>query len=223
VKLEICSGKGEWAVEQALADQGRANWVTCELRQHRVYQTFSRAVFRGAAHNLAIVGGDAVDFLANRVVPEQVSAIFVNHPEPPQQRQWDGENAWEASNPAGGKVVSSEAAHLLQDSFFLHMHRVLRKRGTLCIVTDNSWYARLLLNTCVSLVQRGLFTAVDLPTGKQAKREVEEEKSGVRLFVGEAGRDCGHSNSGEESSSYFDRLWKADSNFSRYILCLEKN
>jgi hypothetical protein len=32
VKLEICSGNGDWVVAQARADAGRANWVALELK-----------------------------------------------------------------------------------------------------------------------------------------------------------------------------------------------
>ena len=39
VKMEICSGTGEWAVAQARADAGRADWVAMELRPDLVYQT----------------------------------------------------------------------------------------------------------------------------------------------------------------------------------------
>ena len=40
VKLEIASGTGEWAVAQAMAETGRANWAAIELRHDRVYSTF---------------------------------------------------------------------------------------------------------------------------------------------------------------------------------------
>ena len=42
IKLEVASGTGEWAVAQALADVGKANWAAIELRHDRVYSTFSR-------------------------------------------------------------------------------------------------------------------------------------------------------------------------------------
>ena len=42
IKLEVASGTGEWAVAQALADVGNANWAAIELRHDRVYSTFSR-------------------------------------------------------------------------------------------------------------------------------------------------------------------------------------
>jgi tRNA G46 methylase TrmB len=58
LKLEICSGAGEWAAAQALQDAGKANWITLELRHGRVYQTFVRMMME-SVHNLCVVGGDA--------------------------------------------------------------------------------------------------------------------------------------------------------------------
>ena len=46
LKLEICSGAGEWAISQATNDKS-SNWVTMELRHDRVYQTFTRSIYAG--------------------------------------------------------------------------------------------------------------------------------------------------------------------------------
>jgi hypothetical protein len=32
IKVEICSGVGEWVAAQARADQGKALWAACEIR-----------------------------------------------------------------------------------------------------------------------------------------------------------------------------------------------
>jgi tRNA G46 methylase TrmB len=58
--------------------------VSLELRHARVYQTFTRAIFEGA-NNLCVMGGDASQVLWSHVAPGQVSHLFINHPEPPQQ------------------------------------------------------------------------------------------------------------------------------------------
>ncbi|CAE7386954.1 Lmf1 [Symbiodinium sp. CCMP2456] len=42
LKMEICSGNGDWVVAQAKAEQGLANWMALELRHDRVHQIFSR-------------------------------------------------------------------------------------------------------------------------------------------------------------------------------------
>ena len=82
VKLEICSGSGEWAAAQAAAEAGRARWGAMELRHDRVYDCFSRMV-TGRLRNLAVLGGDAHQILQASVAQESVAHICVNFPEPP--------------------------------------------------------------------------------------------------------------------------------------------
>lgn len=55
VKIEICSGSGEWAAAQAVAEKGCARWVAMELRHDRVYDCFSR-MLTGGLKNLAVIG-----------------------------------------------------------------------------------------------------------------------------------------------------------------------
>ena len=122
IKLEICSGAGEWVVEQAKADQGRASWVALELRHDRVHQIFTRMIL-GGTKNLAVLGGDAYAVLPSNIRPGSVSEMFVNHPEPPQQTGGD----------------ASEAQHLLNAGFFKSMAAALKPGGMITIVTDNLW------------------------------------------------------------------------------------
>ncbi len=70
---------------------------------------------------------------ANKVLPERVQSgsvrsLFINHPEPPQQRGGYADGS-----------SSSQAPHLLQASFFQELHRILEPGGMLTIVTDNKW------------------------------------------------------------------------------------
>ena len=60
LKMEICSGAGEWVVAQAVEDKGKANWISLELRHDRVYQNFTKAIFKDAS-NLCMIAGDAMD------------------------------------------------------------------------------------------------------------------------------------------------------------------
>jgi len=101
VKLEICSGAGDWAARQARADVGKANWVALELRCDRSCSALRKHMFlssgerdRGhhsgsddppTASNLAVISGDAVHVLRTRVAPNSIAAMFVNHPEPPER------------------------------------------------------------------------------------------------------------------------------------------
>ena len=56
IKLEVASGTGEWAVAQALADVGKANWAAIELRHDRVYSTFSRMALQVGTPSALISG-----------------------------------------------------------------------------------------------------------------------------------------------------------------------
>merc|ERR1712070_354229 len=126
---EICSGTGDWVTAQAKADSGQANWVALELRLNRVHQTLCKGIFQGGLENLCVVGGDARLVLSKFVQPETMAYIFVNHPEPPQQRTAD--------------ASSSQSTHLLDRKFFDLMSKCLKPGGRLTICTDNAWYAEL--------------------------------------------------------------------------------
>ena len=127
LKLEICSGAGEWAVAQATADTS-SNYVTLELRHDRVYQTFYRNVCSENV-NLCTIGGDAQVIMKEHLSAESIQNIYVNHPEPPQQ--------------TGGE--KSEGKHLLTLDFFAEIGRILKPQGMMTIVTDNIWYANFLV------------------------------------------------------------------------------
>jgi len=208
VKLEICSGTGEWALAQAEGDPG-SDWVTLERRLDRVHQTFSWMAMKGLS-NLCVLAGDASKVLPERLAAGSVQQIFVNHPEPPQQRGSDVE-------------PSSQGAHLLTADFFASMHRVLGPGGLLTIVTDNLWYGRLLLRTVAGAgsrdrgaLQGGCFSARPL-TG--ANRREQETVGGFTLYAGTPGKDCGHC---VQVSSYFDRLWAKEQVTERYFLFVAK-
>ena len=69
IKIEVCSGAGEWVVSQAKNDPA-ADWVSMEIRYDRVYQIFCRAMFEDCK-NLSIVGGDASKLLPKHVPSAQ--------------------------------------------------------------------------------------------------------------------------------------------------------
>lgn len=109
VRMEICSGSGEWIVEQARAQQQQRDrqcgegkkvlYVALELRADRAHHTLCQAVLRQTTDNLAIIAGDASVVLPCLIRPSSVSTIFVNHPEPPERR-------------SGGEEMS-QGSHLL--------------------------------------------------------------------------------------------------------------
>lgn len=98
VRMEICSGAGDWVVEQAVSDV-HSHWVAVELRHDRVYNIFTKSILK-QADNLVFMRGDAMEIMP-LIASESVDTICVNFPEPPQQT-------------ANAAVETSEAAHLLQ-------------------------------------------------------------------------------------------------------------
>jgi pentatricopeptide repeat protein len=222
-KLEICSGAGEWAHAQAKADVGKANWLTLEMRHDRVYQTFARTLFESASAsasastsyssssssmglaNLATLGGDAMRVVPDHIAPNSIACVCVNHPEPPQQTG------------SFGMDYKSQGKHLLTDDFFDEIGRVIKLGGFLTVMTDNLWYAKLLLRQ-VSAAS-GLMTSKALVSIASCGADVVERSSGVVLFKGTPDSVHGHM---AEASSYFDRLWKRNQQPERYFLVLEK-
>ena len=204
IKLEICSGTGDWVCAQASADTD-AHWVALELRHDRVYNTLTNAIIEGIP-NLSLLRGDAMRILPH--IPDgSVHGLFVNYPEPPQKTG--------RSEESGGAV--SEGAHLLDEAFFRSVGRVLTSKGSLTILTDNLWYAKLLVQVIAeTTAESGLRS---LSPDKCADHQVEFSIGEVHLFRGLPGPAHGHV---AESSSYFDRLWKKGKMDERYFLVLKK-
>eukprot|EP01038_Epipyxis_sp_PR26KG_P016761 gene16761-22933_t len=226
IKMEICSGGGEWAVEQARNDPN-SNWLTVELRHDRVYQTFTKAIFSNVT-NLFMICADAMKLLPNRIPSELCDALFVNHPEPPQQ--------------TGG--LESQGNHLLTKEFFIEASRILRMKGIFTIVTDNLWYGKFLLRIISSLISQNKllpnneksFVLKSLLLNEitnyynsnsnnnnnnlnESQWVLLDAEEGVSLYVGKPGYLAGHI---VEASSYFDRLWKKKQLNDRYFIVLGK-
>ena len=158
--------------------------------------------------NLCVMGGDAHAIVRSHLKPSSVSHAFINFPEPP-------------SGYLGVESASNEL-HLLTPAFFTALHHVLRRDGRLTILSDNGRYCRSLCATLGQLREHGspgrepregarLFACEDL-RGASGEGEGEgagppsyELVSGVRLYHGTPGSECGHTVS---ASSYFDRLWE---------------
>lgn len=207
LKLEICSGAGEWAVAQARADL-ESNWVTLELRHDRVNQTFSRMVCAEAT-NVCVMGGDAMQVIPSYIAANTFNNVFINHPEPPQQT---------------ARRETTEGKHLLTPDFFAQVARILVTGGMLVVTTDNLWYAKFLLRqfaTDPTLPGMRPLVSAKLEQSTPGKWTVFETDMGVTLYEGRPGRECGVF--AEEASSYFDRLWKRAHAAERYFLVFTKN
>lgn len=200
IKIEICSGAGEWVVSQAKNDPA-ADWVSMEIRYDRVYQIFCRAIFENCK-NLSIVGGDASKLLPKHIPTNCAKYIFVNYPEPPQQK---------------GEDYDSQSSHLLTEEFIKVMLNVLTLDGTLTILTDNEWYAKMLLKTVDKLT--GVLKSRVFRGPKYKVSEISK-KNRISLYEGLPGPECGVAN--VSASSYFDRLWRGHQQQRRFFLALSK-
>ena len=124
VKLEICSGHGDWIIERASQSQTTANWLALEIRFERVYTIFSKLNFKHL-ENLAILGGEANHIISNHLPPGILDEVFINYPDPP---------VWEFSQWL-----------LISEAFLRVLHRVLIRGRHVTIVTDDREYAGLMV------------------------------------------------------------------------------
>jgi len=216
LKVEVCSGTGEWAVTQAVADRSLANWVAMELRYDRTFEALTRAVTH-RARNLCLVAGDAVPVFDHHFIPGTVSSIFVMHPEPPLQL-------------GASAAAQSVAPHLLEAGFLASMARALRPGGTLLVVTDLRWYGEVLLSVCAEVCNRDPSLTPFQPTASYSVpcRKATAAGGVVCLFRGQPGVDCGIT--APNASSYFRRLkdqekaaWNAPDESLRYFLGIRKS
>lgn len=129
VKMEICSGSGEWIIEQAMEYQRRLTksngnllkpilWVALELRADRVYQALTHSILRKATNHVALFGGDASDILPDLIPNNSLTTIFINHPEPPE-RTSGGEDRSQGSHLLTGTLILFCPNDLLQYRKFL--------------------------------------------------------------------------------------------------------
>jgi len=86
-----------------------------------------------------------------------VSAIFINHPQPPDRIS--------GGFGTGASSEKNQGTHLLTAAFFCDLKRVLCEQGTLTIVTDNFAYAKDLAASIASLSVPAAATAA---TGTQS-------------------------------------------------------
>jgi tRNA G46 methylase TrmB len=92
----------------------------------------------GGLPNLALLSGDALHILPTHILPLSISAVYINHPEPPERT---------------GGTDDSEGKHLLSQIFFNEIHRILKPNGVCTIVTDNLPYAKSILHSLGKVTQ----------------------------------------------------------------------
>eukprot|EP01041_Mallomonas_annulata_P011118 gene11118-23231_t len=224
VKIEICAGHGDWAVNQAKADEGRAHWLALELRCDRGYSILSRSIFHRVS-NLSVLIGDASHILHKHIPSSSISQICINHPEPPER--------------STGSEGASQGSHLLIPSFFKSMYDILQTDGTIVIVSDNIAYVKSLALSIDTMTPK-LFVSVTLSTWRSnststsihddnnysgtnafdaASCRIQETIGTIDIIRGDAGTDVGYS---VPVSSYFDRMWDRGQKTKRWFLNLRK-
>ena len=119
--LEVCSGTGEWIVEQASKCRD-ITWIASEIRVDRCFDIILKAFCEGL-DNLIVCAGDVRHLFS--LIPEQaLNNIYVNFPEPP---------AWH-------EEFSDSQNDLISSDFIRETVLALRSGGNLQIVSDNSSY-----------------------------------------------------------------------------------
>ena len=202
VKMEICSGNGEWATSccatENRKDDNTSIWITMELRRDRVQRTFSSMLLKGVSNNMCVVGGDASLIVSKHVATASVDNLFINHPEPPERN----------SGTSG-----TQGNHLLQITFLHSLKRIMKPSGMLTIVTDNLPYAKSLVTSCCEAGFRS--GTCDDADGVDVLASVGD----VHLMEGMPGTESGYTKGTE---SYFDRLWQRGQRSRRFYLSVVK-
>jgi pentatricopeptide repeat protein len=197
LKLEVCSGSGDWITSQA-KNNPNSNYIALELRRNRCYHIFTKMVFEQVG-NLAVVGGDAAMVLSRHITPSSVSEVFVNFPEPP----------------ADDATQEGSDKHLLTADFMKDIGTALVEGGKLIIVTDNKPYANQIATTLTAMAAApgAVFACAVLPRHALAENRAIGEglPSGPQYGGG-----------GGYGSSYFDRLWATRSKDGRYHIVFRK-
>ncbi len=119
VHIEYCSGNGDWIIAQAQSHPEK-NWVAVERKFERVRKIYSKRT-NEQIDNLIIISGEALTFSKNYLQSQSVEGVYVNFPDPwPKDRH---------------------AKHrLIQDPFVDEVSRVVKKDGTLTLVSDSAPY-----------------------------------------------------------------------------------
>lgn len=124
VKIEFCSGNGDWINQRALQDK-ESNWVAIEKRFDRSRRIWSKSR-NLSLPNLFLIWGEALTVCVHYLKASSVDEIFINFPDPwPKHRH--------AKN------------RLIDEIFVEQLHRILKPGGALTLVTDDENYAHQML------------------------------------------------------------------------------
>lgn len=120
VRLEICSGNGSWIATKAAEDPD-SNWVALERKFDRVQKIWAKGQ-RNDLNNLFTVCGDAFAAAEHYMLSQSLDEVFINFPDP-----------WPKKRHAKNRIV--------QESFMVHLRRLMKEGAKLTVVTDDEAYA----------------------------------------------------------------------------------
>ena len=223
--IEIGAGFGTWIVEQAKRNPDR-NYIAMELRADRCYQIYTRAMLQHTEplSNVSVVGCDCNVLLRTRIVHNTVSTFYAHHPEPPTQVLGDNNKFLQQLSLANNPSVV-EPNHMLHSTTILCMCQCLKKDGCIVIVSDNRSFIRLMAATFTKVVRQhvnvlrtvplhqiknGIIPSFNDETILQSIYQIDTFQSVVDIYAYSinTGTTTTNHNSGNDGTSYFDRLWR---------------
>lgn len=119
VFIEYCAGNGAWVVEKALANP-QDLWVAVEWRFERIRKIWSKIQNHNIS-NLIAVCGEALTFSKYYLSSDCIDGAYINFPDP-----------WPKDKHAKNR--------LLQQPFVDELSRIMKKEGTVFLVTDDPVY-----------------------------------------------------------------------------------
>ena len=106
--------------------------------------------------NLCCCGSECGSFLRTRIQPRSISRIYVNHPEPPTQADVSlfANDSDQNTLDTLPDRVEEESAHMLNSGVLKAALNSLKGngRGEFITVADNRWYASLIYETVVNVI-----------------------------------------------------------------------
>ena len=120
IKIEYCSGNGDWIAERALKDS-TSNWIAVEMLFDRVRKIWSKKQ-NFTLNNLFIVSGEGLSFTRLYIEDSSVAGVFINFPDP-----------WPKRRHAKYRIIQAD--------FIRELERILIPGSTFTFVTDDIDYS----------------------------------------------------------------------------------
>lgn len=121
INIEYCSGNGAWIAEKALKNPNQ-NWLAVEKKYLRVKKIRSK-IENFQLKNLIILCGEGLNATKRYFPKESIQKIYVNFPDP-----------WPKKKHAKNRIINPIFAD--------EMARLLKKEGTITMVTDDKNYSQ---------------------------------------------------------------------------------